>query len=98
MKTLWKLGNWFSINSILSDCKNTEKQKKLSALFGFIFKYINICEFRLILLDCITFVFDISVGNANLVFMLLLKIFSGTKIQVGFKACENTHLSKNIDY
>ena len=40
VKPPWKLSNWFSINSILSDCKNNEKQRKLSALFGYIFKLI----------------------------------------------------------
>ena len=40
VKPSQRLGNWFSRNSILSDCKNKEKQKKLSALFGYIFKLI----------------------------------------------------------
>ena len=40
LKMLWRLGNLFSRNSILSDCKNNKKQKKLSALFGYIFKLI----------------------------------------------------------
>ena len=38
VKTLWRLGYWFLRYSILSDCKNNEKQKKLSALFAYIFK------------------------------------------------------------
>ena len=38
VRTPWRLGNWFLRNSILSDCKNNEKQKKLSALFGYIFR------------------------------------------------------------
>ena len=28
VKTPWRLGNWVSRNSILSDCKNKTKQKK----------------------------------------------------------------------
>ena len=40
VKTPWRLDNWFSRNSILSDCKNNKKQKKLSALFGYILKLI----------------------------------------------------------
>ena len=35
-----KIGNWFLRNSILSDFKNNEKQKKLFALSGYIFKSI----------------------------------------------------------
>ena len=38
VKNLWRLGNWFSRNSILSDWKNNEKQNKLLALFSYIFE------------------------------------------------------------
>ena len=41
-KTPWRLGNWFSRNSTLSDCKNNKTTKKLSALFGYIFKLISV--------------------------------------------------------
>ena len=40
VKTLWRLRNWFSRNSSLSDYKNNKKQKKLFSLFGYIFKVI----------------------------------------------------------
>ena len=40
VKSPQTLGNWFLRNSILNDCKNNEKQKKLSALFGYMFKLI----------------------------------------------------------
>ena len=40
VKIPWNLGNWFSRNSILSDCKNNRKTKKLCALFGYIFKLV----------------------------------------------------------
>ena len=37
-KTPWRLGNWILRNRILSDYKNNKETKKLSALFGYIFK------------------------------------------------------------
>ena len=54
MKTPWGLGNWFLRNSISSDWKNNKKQRNYLAL-SWLYHWINICEFRLILLDCITY-------------------------------------------
>ena len=55
MKTLQRLGNWFFRNSILSDCKTVKNKSNFRLCLAV--SLINICEFRLILLDCITFSF-----------------------------------------
>ena len=52
MKTPQRLGNWFQRYQQLKDWTNNKKQKKLSALFGC---KNSICEFRLILVDHITY-------------------------------------------
>ena len=44
---------------VLSDCKNNNKTKRLSAFLLAI--YLNeYCEFQLILLDCTTYIYDFS--------------------------------------
>ena len=52
VKTPWRLGNWFPRNSTLSDWKNNKKERIDLLYMAISLNYI--CEFRLILLDCIT--------------------------------------------
>ena len=52
-KTPLKLGMTFQSYDLLKGCQNNRKQKDLFPLFGYL--QINICNFRLILLDHITF-------------------------------------------
>ena len=96
VKTPQRLGNWFQRYKQLKDWTNNKKYKK----FGFVWLYLknSICEFRLILLDHITYSLFQKFPQKVAVFLLNVDIQSTCPRKCGPRKYGAMKLSVNTKF